>query len=214
MSQAATDHVLLERRGDVLWIIINREERRNALNQEVVQTIDRGIAEAVSGGEVKAIVLTGAGDKAFCAGADLAKNAKGFAFAVDFSRPKHYIVDLFKRLQECTLPVIARVNGHAMAGGFGLLCACDMVIAADDIRIGTTESKIGMTPMMIPTVVTDALLNCRITKDARIHSVPTTIHAHHQLPISAATTRVSALSVLLYRSRDAFMLAPQPLSIS
>ena len=149
MSQAAAAPVLLERRGDVLWITINREERRNALNQEVIQTIDRGIAEAVSGGEVKAIVLTGAGDKAFCAGADLAKNAKGFAFAVDFSRPKHYIVDLFKRLQECTLPVIARVNGHAMAGGFGLLCACDMAIAADDIRIGTTESKIGVTPMMI-----------------------------------------------------------------
>ena len=103
----------------------------------------------MSGGEVKAIVLTGAGDKAFCAGADLAKNAKGFAFAVDYSRPQHYIVDLFKRLQECTLPVIARVNGHVMAGGFGILCACDMAIAADDIRIGTTESKIGVTPMMI-----------------------------------------------------------------
>ena len=76
-------------------------------------------------------------------------SAKGFAFAVDFSRPQHYIVDLFKRLQECKLPVIARVNGHVMAGGFGILCACDMAIGADDIRIGTTESKIGMTPMMI-----------------------------------------------------------------
>ena len=160
MPQAATDPVLIERRGlgaagvadpkgPVQWIIINREERRNALNQEVVQTIDRAIAEAVAGGEVKAIVLTGAGDKAFCAGADLAKGTKGGAFAVDYSRPKHYIVDLFKRLQECTLPVIARVNGHVMAGGFGILCGCDMAVAADDIRIGTTESKIGMTPMMI-----------------------------------------------------------------
>jgi enoyl-CoA hydratase/carnithine racemase len=144
-----SDPVLVERRGAVQWIIINREERRNALNEEVVRTIDRAIADAVAGGEVKAIVLTGAGDKAFCAGADLAKGTKGFAFAVDYSRPKHYIVDLFKRLQECTLPVIARVNGHVMAGGFGILCACDMAIAADDIRIGTTESKIGMTPMMI-----------------------------------------------------------------
>lgn len=144
-----SDPVLVERRNTVLWITINREERRNALNEEVVRTIDRAIAAAVSDGETRAIVLTGAGDKAFCAGADLAKNAKGFAFAVDYSRPKHYIVDLFKRLQECTLPVIARVNGHVMAGGFGILCACDMAIAADDIRIGTTESKIGMTPMMI-----------------------------------------------------------------
>jgi enoyl-CoA hydratase/carnithine racemase len=144
-----SDPVLLERRGAVQWITINREERRNALNEQVVRTIDQGVAQAVAGGEVRAIVLTGAGDKAFCAGADLAKNVQGGAFAVDFSRPRHYVVDLFKRLQECTLPVVARVNGHVMAGGFGLLCACDMAIAADDIRIGTTESRIGVTPMMI-----------------------------------------------------------------
>jgi enoyl-CoA hydratase/carnithine racemase len=144
-----SDPVLIERKGAVQWITINREERRNALNEQVVRTIDAAIKAAVDDGEVRAIVITGAGDKAFCAGADLAKGTRGFAFAVDFARPKHYIVDLFKRLQECTLPVIARVNGHVMAGGFGLLCACDMAIAADDIRIGTTESKIGVTPMMI-----------------------------------------------------------------
>lgn len=144
-----TDPVLIERRGAVQWITINREERRNALNQQVVRSIDDAIRDAADGTEVRAIVITGAGDRAFCAGADLAKNVKGGAFAVDFARPKHYIVDLFKRLQECTLPVIARVNGAAMAGGFGLLCACDMAVGADDIRIGTTESKIGVTPMMI-----------------------------------------------------------------
>jgi enoyl-CoA hydratase/carnithine racemase len=144
-----SDPVLIERRGAVQWIIINREERRNALNEQVVKTIDAGIAQAMADREVRAIVLTGAGDKAFCAGADLAKGTQGFAFAVDFSRPRHYVVDLFKRMQECTLPIIARVNGHVMAGGFGLLCACDLAIAADDIRIGTTEAKIGVTPMMI-----------------------------------------------------------------
>jgi len=151
--------VLIERRslacaGDgaercVQWITLNREERRNSLNEEVVRTIDRAIVDAVASNEVRAIVLTGAGDKAFCAGADLAKNAKGAVFAVDYSQPQHYIVELFKRIEECTLPVIARVNGHAMAGGFGILCACDMAVAADDIRFGTTEPKIGMTPMMI-----------------------------------------------------------------
>src|SRR3546814_11941954 len=93
--------------------------------------------------------MTGIGENAVCAGDDRGKGTQGFAFAGDFARPKNYNVDLFKRLQECTLPVIARVNGHVMAGGFGLLCACDMAIAADDIRIGTTEAKIGVTPMMI-----------------------------------------------------------------
>jgi len=144
-----SESVLVERRGAVQWITINREERRNALNAEVVLAINAGITQAMESGDCRAIVLTGAGDKAFCAGADLAKGAKGFAFAVDFARPKHYIVDLFKKMQECTLPIVARVNGAAMAGGFGIVCACDMAVAADDIRIGTTESKIGMTPMMI-----------------------------------------------------------------
>jgi enoyl-CoA hydratase/carnithine racemase len=145
MSEA----VIVERRGAVPWLTINRPARRNALTEEVVRRIDQGIAGAVDDRECRAIVLTGAGDQAFCAGADLQKNVAGGAFDVDFSRPRHYIVDLFKRIQDCPLPLIARVNGHVMAGGFGLLCACDLAIAADDVRIGTPESKIGVTPMMI-----------------------------------------------------------------
>jgi enoyl-CoA hydratase/carnithine racemase len=141
--------VLVERRGAVQWITINRPDRRNALNEEVVRRIDAGIAQAMEDRDCRAIVLTGAGEQAFCAGADLQKNTKGGAFDVDFSRPRHYIVDLFKRIQDCPLPLIARVNGHVMAGGFGLLCACDMAVATDDIRIGTPESKVGVTPMMI-----------------------------------------------------------------
>jgi len=144
-----TESVLIEQRDAVQWITINRPARMNTLNEAVVRSIDAALKAAVDGGEVRAVVITGAGDQAFCAGADLAKGVKGAAFAIDHARPKHYIVDLFKRLQECTLPVIARVNGHAMAGGFGLLCACDMAVAADDILIGTTESKIGFSPMMI-----------------------------------------------------------------
>ncbi|MBI2383687.1 MAG: enoyl-CoA hydratase/isomerase family protein [Gammaproteobacteria bacterium] len=144
-----TDPVLVERRGPVQRIAINRPERRNALNEQVVKLIDAGIAQAMEDRACRAIVLTGTGEQAFCAGADLQKNVQGGAFDVDFSRPRHYIVDLFKRIQDCPLPLIARVNGHVMAGGFGLLCACDLAVAADDIRIGTPESKIGVTPMMI-----------------------------------------------------------------
>lgn len=144
-----TELVIVEKRGAVQWISINRPERRNALNEEVVRNIGRGVAAALADGEVRAIVLTGVGDQAFCAGADLAKNAQGAAFSVDFSKPKHYIVDLFKIFQECSLPIIARVNGHALAGGFGLLCGCDLAIGVEDARFGTPEAKIGVTPMMI-----------------------------------------------------------------
>jgi enoyl-CoA hydratase/carnithine racemase len=141
--------VVVERRGAAQWITINRPERRNAINEEVIGAIGAAIGLAMADEACRAIVLTGAGDQAFCAGADLQKNVQGGAFAVDYSRPRHYIVDLFKRIQECSLPLIARVNGHVMAGGFGLLCACDMAVAADDVRVGTPESKIGLTPMMI-----------------------------------------------------------------
>ncbi len=149
MSATQQEPVLVARRGAVAWITINRADRRNALNEAVVTAINAGIAAAMGDAQCRAIVLTGAGDPAFCAGADLQKNVQGGAFDVDFSRPRHYIVDLFKRMQDCPLPIVARVNGHAMAGGFGLLCACDMAVAADDIRIGTPEAKVGVTPMMI-----------------------------------------------------------------
>lgn len=135
--------------GKVQWITINRPERRNAMNEHVIESINAGIVAAEADADCRAIVLTGTGDKAFCAGADLNKNVQGGAFDVDFSQPKHYVVKLFKQVTETRLPIIARVNGAVMAGGFGLLCCCDMAVAADDIRFGTSESKIGLTPMMI-----------------------------------------------------------------
>ncbi len=141
--------VLIERRGLVLWLTINRPERRNALNEAVVTTIGRAIREAMAENEARAIVLTGAGDKVFCAGGDLAPSADGAPFSVDPARPRNFIVDLLQLIETCPIPIIARVNGHALAGGFGLVCACDMVVAVDTANFGTPESKIGLFPMMI-----------------------------------------------------------------
>ncbi len=139
----------MEQRGAAMWITINREARRNALNAEVVRAIGAAIEEAQGIVECRVIVITGAGTKAFCAGADLQKGVEGFAFAVDYSQPTHYLVTLFKQMHACRLPIVARVNGHAMAGGFGLLCACDMAVASDHFLAGTPETKIGLIPMMI-----------------------------------------------------------------
>jgi enoyl-CoA hydratase/carnithine racemase len=145
MSQA----VLVEQRGATQWITINREERRNAINETVIGGIASGIRQALATEGIRAIVLTGAGDKAFCAGGDLAPNAEGIPFVADPARPRNYVADLFKLVEDCDLPIIARVNGHALAGGLGLLCACDLAIAADHATFGTPESKIGLFPMMI-----------------------------------------------------------------
>lgn len=141
--------VLVETRDQVCWITLNRPEKRNAINEEVVRLLREAVVTSSNDPHLRAIVITGAGDQAFCAGADLGKAAEGGAFDIDYSNPRHYVVQLFQAMEACNLPIVARVNGHALAGGFGILCACDMAVAADDVRFGTPETKIGVAPMMI-----------------------------------------------------------------
>src|SRR3954466_4622178 len=139
--------VVLEKRGQALWITINRPEKRNALNGEVIEGISRGYREAHHDGDVRVIVLTGAGEKSFCAGADLQNS--GAAFAMDFSKPNADYADLLRVAQNATKPSIARVGGVCMAGGMGLLCMTDMAIAADHVIFGLPEVKVGVFPMQV-----------------------------------------------------------------
>ena len=141
--------VKTDRDGAVLRITINRPERRNALNEEVCAGLAAAIDEAESTPGVRVIVLTGSGDKVFCAGGDLKPGADGTPFVIDPANPRHYVIQLFRRLERCGVPVIARVNGHALAGGLGLVCACDMAVSTDVAQFGVPESKLGLFPMMI-----------------------------------------------------------------
>jgi len=138
--------VLLERRGQAFWITINRPEKRNAIHGGVVAAMREGIRQAHADPEVRAIVVTGVGDKAFCAGGDL-QPGKGFAF--DFSKPSVDYADLLRDAQNATLPIIARVNGTCMAGGMGLLCMADMAVVADHALFGLPEVKVGVFPMQV-----------------------------------------------------------------
>lgn len=144
-----TNPVRIERDGAVMRIVIDRQERRNALNEAVARAIEAGLDEAEADRSVRAIVLTGAGEKAFCAGGDLQPAADGTPFTIDVADPRHYVARLLRRMDACRLPLIARVNGHALAGGFGLVCACDVVVAREDALLGVTEVKVGIFPMMI-----------------------------------------------------------------
>jgi methylglutaconyl-CoA hydratase len=143
--------VLLEKRGLVQWIIINREARRNAMNDAVTDAIAAGLTQASADPEVRAVVLTGVGDKAFCAGADLSAGSGSFKY--DYSKVGLSFVRLMKQARDLTLPLIARVNGHAMAGGMGLIGMCDMAIGVDNARFGMPEVKIGIFPMQIMAVL-------------------------------------------------------------
>lgn len=143
------DTVATRRDGPVLTVTITREARRNALNADVAAGITAALDAAEADPEVRAVVLTGAGEKAFCAGGDLQPAADGTPFTIDAADPQHYVARLFKRMNVCRLPLVARVNGHALAGGFGLVCGCDLVVAREDAMIGVTEVKVGLFPMMI-----------------------------------------------------------------
>lgn len=138
--------VLHEKKSSAFWITINRPDKRNAINQEVIDGIRDGYRRAHADPEIRAIVLTAAGDKAFCAGGDL-QPGKGFAF--DLARPNLDYADLLREAQNATLPSIARINGTCMAGGMGLLCMVDMAVAADHVLFGLPEVKVGVFPMQV-----------------------------------------------------------------
>jgi enoyl-CoA hydratase/carnithine racemase len=143
---AENSTILLEKRGMAFWITLNRPEKRNAINHDVIDGIREGYQQAHADPEVRVIVLTGTGEKAFCAGADL-QPGKGFAF--DYSRPNTDYGDLLRFARNSTLPSIARVNGACMAGGIGLLCMTDMAVATDQALFGLPEVKVGVFPMQV-----------------------------------------------------------------
>jgi enoyl-CoA hydratase/carnithine racemase len=122
-----TPDLQVEQRGPVLWLTIQREARRNAMSHAVLAGMAQAITAAQTDRSVRAIVITGAGSKAFCAGADL---QSANAFTTDYSEPLGHLAQLLRVVKASNVPLVARVNGACMAGGMGLLAMCDMAVAA------------------------------------------------------------------------------------
>ena len=139
----------IEKDGAVLRLTIDRPAQRNALNDLVTGGIARALREAQDDPDLRAVVLTGSGDKVFCAGGDLSPQPDGSPFHADFARPQLQLTEMFRAFETCTLPIIARVNGHALGGGFGLVCACDLAVGVEGARLGTPEVGVGLFPMTI-----------------------------------------------------------------
>jgi enoyl-CoA hydratase/carnithine racemase len=143
-----TAEVRTERRGPVATITIDRPERRNAMSFAVMQGLLDALAAARDDEAVRVVVLTGAGDRAFCAGADLGGIAST-ASPAEVHAARGQLADVFRTLDRLGKPTVARVRGYALAGGFGLACACDIVVAATDAVFGTPEVDVGLWPYMI-----------------------------------------------------------------
>lgn len=135
MSPSATTYEL---RGPVAWLTINRPEARNALNKEVRDGLFAGVRRFNDDTTAKVLVLTGAGDKAFCAGGDLKEMAD-----TSLTVPPLDFLPQFGRNIEVAKPTIAAVNGVAYAGGFLLAQSCDLCVAASTARFAVTEVKVG-----------------------------------------------------------------------
>ena len=125
------------------WIYLNRPARRNALNTELLNELRQSLAELEANSEIRVVILTGEG-KAFCSGLDLEElqqmHLKSFEESLADSRR---YAEVLKQVYRYSKPVIAALNGPAIAGGCGLASVCDLVVAARSARLGYTEAKIG-----------------------------------------------------------------------
>lgn len=149
-----SEPVLLSgRSGGVLTLTLNRPEKRNALNAELVAALKEALAGAAEDPSVRIVVLRGAG-KDFCAGADLAELER----IAEMSREENLadarsLGDLFVAIRSHSRPVVAVVQGRALAGGCGLATACDAVLARSDAEFGYPEVYLGFVPAMVMTIL-------------------------------------------------------------
>ncbi len=129
----------------VLRLHIDREPKRNALNGEVL----RGILGALRDpGDARVVLLTSAGDRVFCSGADLVQMAPD-ATGLEVHEGRGLLREVVLAMQACPLPVVASVQGLCLAGGVGLVLGCDLVIAAESAAFGLPEVDLGLWPFMV-----------------------------------------------------------------
>jgi enoyl-CoA hydratase/carnithine racemase len=141
--------IVTEIRGKAGIITLSREERRNAISPTMVVELFDALKKYDDDPNVLAIVLTGAGSKAFCAGADFGEAVSATASLLDRHEEQRKFAELFKVIKGLQKPLLGRINGHALGGGFGLACSCDIVIAAEDCQFGTPEINVGLFPYVI-----------------------------------------------------------------
>lgn len=135
----------VSRLGSVLQLTLNRPERLNALSRALLRAIDGALASAADDPDLRCVVLTGRGEKAFCAGADV----KEWMQPGDHQAVREFCnlgQEVFRRIELCPKPVVAAINGVALGGGLELAMACDLRVAAADARLGQPEVALGAYP--------------------------------------------------------------------
>ena len=151
MDRPGLEQVLLSTDGHVATITLNRPDQRNPLSATMLRDLWAAFRWCKEEPDVRVVVLTGAG-RVFCAGADLT-SFDGEATGLERYRSRDLYVDLFVLMAELGKPIVGRINGHALAGGLGLACSCDLLVAVDTAAFGTPEINVGIWPMMIQAIL-------------------------------------------------------------
>lgn len=138
--------------GRILRVTLNRPDKRNSLSPTMLSELEDAFRRAHADGTASVVVLRGAGDQAFCAGADLG-GMGGADHFIDVHEARGRFPDLFRTMLACNKPIVAAVNGHCVAGGLGLMLACDLAIAKVGAKFGTPEIKRGLFPFMISALI-------------------------------------------------------------
>ena len=146
------EQVLLAVDGHAATVTLNRPEQRNPLSAVMLRELAAAFRWCQQEQQVRVVVLTGAGDRAFCAGADLSSFDGGMS-DLERHRSRDLFVELFSLMAALGKPIVGRINGHALAGGIGLACSCDLVVSTDTATFGTPEINVGIWPMMIQAIL-------------------------------------------------------------
>src|SRR2546421_9454291 len=156
MEKPSLEQVMLAADGHVATVTLNRPQQRNPLSATMLHDLVSAFRWCAADDDVRAVVLTGAGDRAFCAGADLTSFDGGMTH-VERYNSRDLFVELFALMASLGKPIVGRVNGHALAGGLGLACSCDLVVAVDTATFGTPEINVGIWPMMIQAILSRSI---------------------------------------------------------
>jgi len=149
------EQVLLVADGHVATVTLNRPEQRNPLSAVMLRDLAAAFQWCRDESGVRVVILTGAGH-VFCAGADLS-TFDGEMTGLERYRSRDLFVDLFILMAELGKPIVGRINGHALAGGLGLACSCDMLVSVDTATFGTPEINVGIWPMMIQAILSRSI---------------------------------------------------------
>ena len=154
-EKPALVQVVLTTERHTATVVLNRPDQRNALSATMLGDLAAAFRWCQQEPEVRVVVLTGAG-RVLCAGADLT-SFDGETTSLEKFRSRDLFVDLFILMAELGKPIVGRINGHALAGGLGLACSCDLLVAVDTATFGTPEINVGIWPMMIQAILSRSI---------------------------------------------------------